>query len=156
MTNVYTAHGGRGGGGREGNGRREEGGGLGTVGKWCCGRWRQTGVRDAGLLSHFWLLSNATEHWGGPSPLCLKACVFHKGEKGRDYVWLRAWLTQSSSACLLFIKLHLLDRTAWRQSWEAKWSTGSVPSLLTLKMCRGTKPGAEQPKTSDLITVISC
>lgn len=40
--------------------------------------------------------------------LCLP--LDSKGEKGRDYVWLRAWLTQSPSARLLFIKLHLLDR----------------------------------------------
>lgn len=46
----------------------------------------------------------------------LCAPLDNEEKKGRDCVWLRAWLTEGSSACLLFIKLHLLDRKGPRPS----------------------------------------
>lgn len=77
--------------------------------------WRKRSVS----LNHVWLLGNTTtEHCESPSPSCLKAYVFPRTmkERGAGYAWLRAWLTESSSACLLFIKLHLLDRKGPRPS----------------------------------------
>lgn len=97
--------------------------GTGEGGRaWKCGKsmfwvmmalsWTETGVRD-GLLNHFWLLSNTTTELSKPGfSVCKSLCspLDNKEKKGRDCVWLRAWLTEGSSACLLFIKLHLLDR----------------------------------------------
>lgn len=84
--------------------------------------------------------------WKPGFSVCKSLCspLDNKEKKGRDCVWLRAWLTEGSSACLLFIKLHLLDRKGPRPSWETRWSAGSVSFPLTLKMCRRDK--ATQPK----------
>lgn len=77
--------------------------------------WLMTSDRSKGVptLESLWLAEQYNRAPRRPKffvseSLCLP--LDSKGEEGRDYVWLRAWLTQSSSACLLFIKLHLLDR----------------------------------------------
>jgi hypothetical protein len=45
------------------------------------------------------------------TPLFLKAYVLHQTRvRSRNYIWLCAWLTEGSNACLLFVKVHLLDR----------------------------------------------